>query len=55
MGFDEAKSKKALEIAHGDTERASELLCQNVPDLNLPIFPGLMWKEEAEVNQEEAK
>jgi translation elongation factor EF-Ts len=26
MGFDEAKAKKALEIADGDAEEASELL-----------------------------
>jgi len=44
MGFDEAKAKKALEIANGDTEIASELLLQNVPDLNDPIVPGMLWE-----------
>lgn len=38
MGFDEAKAKKALEIADGDAEEASELLIQNLPELNEPLI-----------------
>lgn len=57
MGFDEAKAKKALEITDGDTEMASEILLQNVPDLNDPLMPGMLWdqvepKEEVKVEEE---
>ena len=45
MGFDEAKAKKALEISDGNPEVASELLLQNVPDLNDPLMPGMIWDQ----------